>query len=478
MPKASLTKNTTYYTAALTFQKILAFIYFWFISNSLFPGQLGQYVFALSFTTIFSIFVDLGLSPVLTREASKSQAEANLYLKNIIGLKIPLAVLAFSAALITISLTAKSAESIVLVFLASFIMVLDSFSLTFWVIFRARQIMKYESIATILVQLIIFTLGLIALKTTGQVRYLIMALLAASSFNFLLSLSLLKIKLKFSLAPRYDKKVVKHFLKIIPAFALAGIFIKIYNASDSVLLGYLSSEEAVGFYAVPAKVVYALQQVIPAAFAAVIFPAFSFYYVNSKELLAKTFNKAFSYLTIASLPLAAGIIALAPDIIDTIWPSYHDVIPTFFAMSLAIPFIFLAFPTGYLLNACDRQKVTTINRGIITTLAVVLNIILIPVLSYLGAGITFFITNFILLFMDLWWVRKVIPLNDWHLSKIVFKSTLACLVMIAAILAIKPYFNLLISVPFGAIVYFASLYLFKGFTWEEFTELAKKGLKK
>jgi len=477
MSNPSLTKNTTYYTAALTLQKILAFIYFWFISNSLFPNQLGQYVFALSFTTIFSIFVDLGLSPILTREAAKSKDQANIYLKNVLGLKIPLAAITIIVAWLVINVTGKPEAVRILVYLASVIMLLDSFSLSFWVVFRARQIMKYESIATILVQIIIFTLGIIALKATGQVQYLMMALLAASIFNFLLSLSLLKFKLKFSLTPQYNPEIARYFIKIVPAFALAGIFVKIYNASDSVLLGYLDSDAAVGFFAVPAKVVYALQQVIPAAFSAVIFPAFSFYYVNSKELLAKTFVKAFAYLTIISLPIAAGLIILTPQIISLIWPSYARVIPTFYAMSLAIPFIFLAFPTGYLLNSCDRQKNTTINRGLITALAVILNIILIPKLSFFGAGITFFITNFILLFLDFFWVRKVIPLDWLILFKVVFKSLSASIIMVTVIYLAKPYMHLVFLVPLGVIAYFASLYLLKGFTMNEVREMARKGIK-
>jgi len=180
MDKDNLAKNTTYFTGALTVQKILAFIYFWLISNSLFPEQLGQYIFALSFTTMFSIFIDLGLAPILTREASKSKENANLYLQNIIGMKIPLAIITLIATLVVINITGKSPQVVLLVYLASFIMVLDSFALTFWMIFRARQNLKYEIIATILVQIIIFTLGVLAIKTSGQISHLMLALLAAT----------------------------------------------------------------------------------------------------------------------------------------------------------------------------------------------------------------------------------------------------------------------------------------------------------
>ena len=478
MAQGILAKNTTYYTGALTFQKILSFIYFWFISNTLLPGQLGQYVFALSFTTLFSILVDLGLSPVLTREASKDKEQANNFLKSVIALKIPLSLLALAAAWLIINLTGKPAEVKILIYLATFIMVLDSFSLSFWVIFRARHNLKYESIATILVQAIIFTLGLIALKTTGQVKHLIMALMAASIFNFLLSATLLKWKLKFSLRPKWDYKIVIYFLKIIPAFALAGIFVKIYNTADSVLLSYLDSDVAVGFFAVPAKVVYAFQQIIPAAFAAVIFPAFSYYHANSKKLLEQTFNKAFNYLLVISLPLAAGAVILAKPIIRQIWPNYLSVVPTFIIMSLAIPFIFLAFPTGYLLNACDRQRKNTLNRGLITALAVILNIILIPRYSFLGAGIAFLVTNIVLLFLDFIWVGRIIDLKTTGLVKNIAKPLGAAIVMALTLLALKNHLNLFTLVPLGGLIYFAGLFLAGGLPIVEIKKVAKLMIKR
>src|SRR3989344_66047 len=389
MAERTLVKNTTYFTAALTFQKILSFIYFWFISNNLFAESLGQYVFALSFTTLFSIFIDLGLSPILTREASKDNAGANRLLRNVIGLKLPLAAATLLAAWLFINVTGKPPEVKLLVYLASFVMVLDSFSLSFWVMFRARHTLTYESIATVLVQMIIFTFGLSALLLTR--------------------------KLHFSLKPEWSAEVIGGLLRVVPAFALAGVFVKIYNTVDSILLSYLVGDAAVGLFAIPAKVVYAFQQVIPAAFSAVIFPAFSTYYKRSPNLLHETFLKAFRYLTIISLPLAAGLVTLVGPIINTLWPRYAAVIPTFIVMSLAIPFIFLAFPTGYLLNACDRQRQTTWNRGIITALAVILNLALIPSLSFYGAGIAFLVTNVVLLGLDFIWVRKLIPLKLTHL---------------------------------------------------------------
>ena len=476
MSKPTLAKNTTYFTGALTVQKILAFIYFWFISNNLFPEQLGQYVFALSFTTLFSIFIDLGLAPILTREAAKNQNQANLYLQNILGLKLPLAFLTLIAVWIVINLTGKPPETLVLVYLASIIMILDSFSLSFWVIFRARQNLKYESLATILVQIIIFVLGTIALKTTGQIRYLVAGLLVASVFNFCLSLGLLKFKLRFSLKPRLDRSVITHFIKIVPAFALSGIFVKIYNTSDSVLLSYLGSDAAVAFYAVPAKVVFALQQVIPAAFAAAMYPVFSHHFATSKTLLAKSFTQSFTYLIIISIPITAGLITIIPEATGLFWPSYRHTIPTFFVMTLALPFIFLAYPTGYLLNSADKQKMNTVNRGIVTVMAVVLNIILIPKFSFFGTGITFLVTNVILVLLDFYWVNQTITVDLGLLMNTLMKSILAALIMVVTILIVQPVFNIFVVVPFGMTVYFISLWLVKGFTRNDIKKMLNRNV--
>jgi len=80
----TLTQNTTYYTAALVFQKILAFVYFAFLARGLGVEDLGKYAFAFSFTTLFSVFVDVGMSSVLTREIAKDRSRAKEVLSNLL----------------------------------------------------------------------------------------------------------------------------------------------------------------------------------------------------------------------------------------------------------------------------------------------------------------------------------------------------------------------------------------------------------
>jgi O-antigen/teichoic acid export membrane protein len=462
MSQRHVAKNTAYFTGALILQKILSFGYFWLISSAIFPAELGQYTFALSFSTLIAIIVDLGLSPVLTREAARKPEQANRLLRNVIGCKLPLAVLAAVTAGVIMHFSGKPVEMQYLVYLATAVAIIDSFSFSFWMIFRSRQLMHYESVNTVIIQAVIFGLGFIAVKYNAGVSALIAALLVASIYNLIVSAGLLRYRLHFSLAPLWERDTIRLFLKLLPAFALAGIFLRVYNAADTVILSYAVSDHSVGLYAIPAKVISSLQQVIPGAFAAVIYPVFSNYYAHDREKLSRAFHYSIIYLFALALPLTVGLITLLPEILTRVWPAYQEILPTFIIMALSIPFIFLAFPTGYLLNAADQERKTTLNRGIIAVASVGLNIALIPVYGVVGAGITYLATNIGLLMLDFWWIRRVVVVRAADWLPMLLKVVGATAAMLVAVVLLKSMVSVFLVAAIGGVVYFAMLSMLVG----------------
>jgi len=141
----TIAKNTIYLTVATIGQKILAFLYFILIARLAGVEGTGKYFFAVSFTTIFSIFVDLGLSSVLIRETAKKREAAGRYLGNILGAKIILGALTYLAVVLTINIMDYPAVTKLMVYLSGIVMLLDSFNVTFYAIFRGRQNLRYES---------------------------------------------------------------------------------------------------------------------------------------------------------------------------------------------------------------------------------------------------------------------------------------------------------------------------------------------
>lgn len=463
----TVAKNTTYYTTALIMQKVLAFVYFSLIARFLGVEDTGKYTFALSFTTLFAIFIDLGLAPVLTREIAKAKEKSKEYLANILALKIPLAVVTYLMVAAVINILGYPTVTKQLVYLSGVIMFLDSFAITFWAVMRGQQRLKYESIAVVILQLVTVAGGLLVLYFQLGLNLLMAALMLGSLINLIYAIIIIKKRLGISIMPRYEAKVLKMLFRIGLPFALAGIFNRIYTSLDTVLLSTLSGDAAVGWYSIPSKITGALQ-FLPMAFMAALFPAMSDYFVTDKEKLKRTFEKAMHYLMIVSMPMAAGIIVLARPVILQVYTSeYLNSILPLKILMVSLFFLFINFPVGYLLNACNKQTTNTINMGVTVLVSVILNIILIPRFSYLGAAVTALVSTVILFLLGMYWVPKIIDYSRAYLAKNFFKILLASLIMAGAIYYLLTELNWLLLIPIGAIIYFGALFALKGVSKED-----------
>ena len=88
-----ITANTRFFMLSLVLQKVLSFVYFTFLARTLGVSAIGQYFFAISFATMFSVLVDLGLSPLIIREVAKKTEQSKNWFYQIFSLKIIFAVL-------------------------------------------------------------------------------------------------------------------------------------------------------------------------------------------------------------------------------------------------------------------------------------------------------------------------------------------------------------------------------------------------
>ena len=475
-----IAKNTSYFTLALIIQKLISFGYFSYIAVKIGASNLGHYTFALFFTTILAVIIDIGISNVLVREVSKNRDKSQEYLSVAMAVKIPLAILTYLIAIVLINVLDNPELVRQLVYLTGVIMVLDSFTLTFYAFLRGHQNLKFESLGTIIFQLIVAITGITIVNLTSDLRLLLLAILAASTYNFIYSLSLIKAKLKLKFFYKANKGVIKTILVVTIPFALAAVFTRVYGYLDTVLLNQMINETAVGYYSIPYKIVFSLQ-FIPMAFVASLYPAFASYFTSSKELLRKTFEKAMVYLGIIGVPITFGAVALAkPLILKVYTPEYEPSILTLQILVISLAFLFLNFPLGSLLNACDRQRRNTIHIGVVMVINIILNVMLIPRYSYVGAAVASSLSTFIMFVLQLYVARQITPFSGKLLISKFLRIILSGLVMYLVLIYLLPWVNFLALIPLGAIVYLAVLYLLKGFVKEDclllYRSFFKKGL--
>jgi len=477
MRSKTITQNTAYYTTALIFQKVLAFVYFTFLARGLGVEDLGKYTFAFSFTTIFSVLVDLGLSPVLTREIAKNRDRIKDLLSNILGVKVILTVFVYGLIVVLINLLGYPGLTKTLVYLTGLVMLLDNFSTTFWSTLRGNQNLKYESLGIILFQTLLVVVGLTFLYLKLNVVYLVLAMVLASSFNFIFSYFQMRYRLKVVPRIACNRSLIKNLIKISIPFALTGIFARLNTQIDTVFLSKLgcvnvaACEANVGIYSVASKITLAIQ-FIPLAFVAALFPAMSEYFVSDKEKLARTFEKAMRYLMIIGFPIAAGVIVLSPDFVPKVfgYDFKNSILPLQILM-ISLTFIFLTFPIGSFLNATSRQMRNTFNVGVAVLINIILNLILIPKFTYNGAALASLISTLVILILGLWAVPKVVKYNKRYLILSFAKSLFAALVMSALLYPLLGKLHFVILAVLGAVTYFLTLFLISGLKKNDIQDL-------
>lgn len=468
----NIAKNTSYLTLALILQKIISFTYFTLLARYVGPASLGKYYLAISFTTIFAIFIDLGFTNVLTREIAKDPRKAERWLGNILSLKMPLAGAALLVVFLLINILGYDQLTKTLVYISAISMVLDSFTTTFFGAARGFHNLKYESISSVVFQLIVLVIGYGALLLGGGLVPAMAALALASIYNFSYSFIIIKKRLKIAVRFLYEKPLVREILLVSWPFAAYAILQRLYTYLDSVLLSFFSGDIQVGLYQVAFKIIFALQ-FLPSAFTASLYPAMSAYWHSNRQQLLLSFERAMNYLVIISLPIIIGVAVLADKIVLLFKTGYDGAILPLQISIISLFFIFINFPIGSLLNACDAQKKNTRNMAVVATASVLINLILIPYWQAAGASLTVLATNFLMFVLGILAVKKIIAYRLRKNLRTFLKALAASVVMGLIIIIGKLYLNIFIVTILGAAIYFGCLFLLDGFSRDDVKSVIK-----
>ena len=391
----SIAKNTVFMTVASVLQKVISSVYFFLLAHQLEIEGVGKYVFALSFTSMFVVLVDCGLTNILIREASKVRNRLESYLHTILSGKIFLGSISYAAVIIVINALGYPAETKVLVYLSGVTMLFDSLHLTLYGALRSLGNLKYEAIGMVGSQALTFVLGSVFLFFHLPLIFFILAFTISSLLNLLAAAYIISHKHKLSLIPKWNQGHFFELLKMAIPFAFAAIFARVYSSVDALFLSLYLGDRAVGWYSLPAKIVSAFQ-FIPLALIAALYPKFSTYFVKDKAQLANTFELAIKYVLLLSVPIAVGIGLLASDIIHVFKSSYAPAILPLQILVFSLIFSYISFPIGAILNACNRQTTQTVLLGIIMIVNIFLNILYIPLFGIVGSAIAALVCNIIL----------------------------------------------------------------------------------
>ena len=452
--------NMSWLVISQIIASICAFIWTVLMGRYLGVTKFGLIGFATSLTGILSISVDLGISTHIVRHIATDYSSTPKYLGNAIPLKSIFAVGAFFLTLIILIIMRSDELTITVTMLFTIEMIVKSFIILLNGSFQAYEEGKYQGIGNTLLNIILLIFILIAIFTDLGIYGIAVSYILANviALVYLYYVFVKKIeKPKFELDKEFCKKITLYSLP----FALTGLLYTIYYSIDVVMLTNLVGNYATGIYNATYKLISVLT-LFYSVYTAVIFPVMSKFFKNDEKMLLISFEKSIKYLMMVIIPIAVATMFYSLDIIQLIYGHKYD--PASSVLSILIWTVCLLFISGAcntLLNASHKEVTVTKIYAIAAAFNIILNLIMIPHLSYDGAAITTVLSDILIVVIQAYVIYKLGHRPDKKLY-----TDLAKIITGSAILGIALHFlnlNMWVALPVGIIIYFAVIYLLRVF---------------
>ncbi len=470
----SVSQNTTLYTAASVLQKIVSFVYFTIVARLIGVENTGQYFFAISFTTVFTVMADFGFAPIFTREASRYIGKIEEYFSTVFWTKILFGAGAYGLIFIAVTLLGYDATLRNLILFSGVTMFFDNLQGVFFSVFRAKRNLWFESAGIVLSQVITMGVGLTALSNGWPLTWLILAYTIASGCVMLFGAFSLRRVYGFVPHLVFDTKLFKTFFVMAVPFGLAGIVGRFYSYADSMLMSKMLDAQHLGWWSVPYKMTFAFQ-FIPVALSTSLYAVFSALSIDNTKRIAELYEKGWQYLFIVSLPLAVGLSVVAEPLVVTLYSDkYLPSVPVLRILLVSLVFGYLTFVTGAALNATNNQKKQTLLLTATLVLNITLNILLIPRLTILGSAISALIGNIFLATVGFILLRRVVPVSLPRILARFTATLVAAVAMGVVVYGVLHTFSFIPAIISGLIVYPLALYIFGGVTKEDIAEFRAK----
>lgn len=456
LPKARSVKLNFIMNAIL---KMSAFIFplitFPYVSRVLGVAGNGKIAFAGSVVSYFTMFAQLGIPTYGIRACAQCRnnpRELNKIVQELLILNSVTVVISYVALAICLMTVPRLMADRLLIAVTSLSILLGAVGME-W-LFQALEQYSYITIRNLSLKVVsIILMFMLVHKPEHYFVYGMISVVGtcgSNIFNFIYASRFLEHK------PIGNYEFKRHIRPILNFFLLS-VSVSVYTSMDSLMLGFLSTDMQVGFYAAAIKMKSIVVCTIT-ALGGVLLPRMSNLLAEGKkDEFNSMIRKSFNFIFIVSISVTIYFIGMSKPVIDLLaGAEYYPAVLPMQIISLTIIFIGLSNITGMqILVPTGREKLTTLSTvyGAITNLIV--NAVAIPRLGAVGAAIGTVAAEGVVLFAQIIYIRKELKpmLQGIQYLKIILAncvSTMSILVFGYFVVIDLPFLRLLIN----AILYF------------------------
>ena len=454
-----IAKNMAVLFIARIVSMLFGFFYVMYTARYLGPANYGILAFALALNGIFGVIANFGLDPLTVREVARDKNLARKYLANGIALKLLSGALTFLIIYLAVNLLGYPEITRKVVYVVTLSTIIAGVSNLFNDIYQAFERMEFMSIGQVFQSVLSLVFAITAIRLGLDVVYfagiyLIVNLIVLGYHLTVTTWKFLKPKIEVDLI--FWKSVVREAWP----FALTAVFVSIYYWIDSVMLSYMNGDEVVGWYNAAYRLVLILL-VIPGIYFTAIYPVMSQFFKRSKDSLKFSVERSIKYMSMLAFPIGVGTTLLSDRIILLIFG--HEYLPSSRALQIlvwSVVCIYLSSPYGRLVRSVNRQDIEMKITAVGAVLNTILNAIVIPKYSYVGASITTFATELFVVVLYFYTFRRTEFFNSYILASL-SKVLIASSVMGLFIWRFSEW-NLFILIGLSILIYFGVYLGIKG----------------
>ncbi len=403
----SLKKNFVL-NALLTISSIIfPFITYPYVSRVLGPTGLGKIEFACSNISYFSLLAQLGIptygvKACATVRDNKLELARTVYELMLINLVMTL--IAYACLVPTLIFVPQIRNEKLLHIVISSTLLFNAIGIEY--LYKGLEQYRYITIRSIAFKFVAFiSMFLLVRAKQDYIIYGGITIFAASAsniMNFIHSRKVLGVKVSGKLNCR------KHLKPIMIFFAMT-CATTIYLNMDKTMLGFMTTEDDVGYYGASVKIKTMLVALIT-SLGAVILPRAS-YYIDHKQFeeFKRITAKALRFVFVAAVPLMVFFIEFSREgILFVSGPEFVDAI---MPMAILMPTLLLIGITNILgiqvLVPLGKEKYVLYSEIVGATVDLVLNLILIPRFKATGAAIGTLAAEFAVLVVQYFYLSKM-----------------------------------------------------------------------
>lgn len=366
---------------------IFPLITFPYVSRVLLPAGTGKVTFANSVITYFSMFAQLGIPTYGIRACAKVREDREALSRTVHELLIInlfMCVLVYAVFAISLFTVPRLRQDSVLFLIMGISIGLNALGVE-W-LYKALEQYSYITIRSIFFKFIaLLAMFLLIHKQEDYVLYGGITIFAASASNILNFINLRKF---IVLKPMGQYQIRRH-IRMVTVFFAMSVSTTVYTNLDNVMLGFMTSDEAVGYYGAAVKIKNILVGLVTSV-SAVLLPRASYYVDKGMiEEFLRILRKTMNFILLAALSLSIYFFLFAREgIIFLSGEAYEGaVIP----MMIIMPTLVLIGMTNVIgiqmMVPLGMEKQVLYSEIIGAVVDLILNMIFIPKFGASGAAL-------------------------------------------------------------------------------------------